>query len=110
LHAHTTLDFSLPSLREAYAHQAYTPSALIKVLLTHLQSFEDNPIWIYRLSETALIQRAAALESLPASARQQMPLYGIPFAIKDNIDVAGLPTTAGCPDYAYVPTQTATTG
>ena len=108
LHAQTTLDLCLPSLRDAYANHAYTPSALIKALLTHLQSCEDNPIWIYRLSETALMQRTAALESLPASVRQQLPLYGIPFAIKDNIDVAGLPTTAGCPDYAYVPTQTAT--
>ena len=36
-----------------------------------------------------------------------LPLYGIPFAVKDNIDCAGLPTTAACPAFAYTPTQNA---
>lgn len=47
------------------------------------------------------------LESLPAAARG--PLYGIPFGVKDNIDVAGLPTTAACDAYRYVPGESAPT-
>lgn len=47
------------------------------------------------------------LESLPAAARG--PLYGIPFGVKDNIDVAGLPTTAACEAYRYIPAESAPT-
>ena len=47
----------------------------------------------------------AELESDPA--RGDLPLYGIPFGVKDSIDVAGWPTTLACPGYAYVAEQTA---
>jgi len=54
-----------------------------------------------------------ALEALRAAearraAGESLPLYGIPFAVKDNIDVAGMPTTAACPAFAYVPERHAT--
>jgi allophanate hydrolase len=52
------------------------------------------------------LARAQELESDPAAV--MLPLYGTPFAIKDNIDLAGVPTTAGCPAYAYAPERTAT--
>ena len=62
-------------------------------------------IWISRLDADTLRAYASKLEGQDIAS---LPLYGIPFAIKDNIDLAGLPTTAGCPEYAYTPEQHAT--
>ncbi len=59
----------------------------------------DNPIWIHRVAE-GTIQAAQATAA--------GPLAGLHFAVKDNIDVAGMPTTAACPAYAYQPERSAT--
>ena len=64
----------------------------------------DPAIWIYRRSDHAILADAGALEAEGSRGR---PLWGVPFAVKDNIDVAGKPTTAGCPGYAYTPTTDA---
>ncbi len=60
----------------------------------------DPAIWIHREPDAALLDRAAALD---AEGKRGRPLWGVPVAVKDNIDVAGMPTTAACPDYAYTP-------
>ena len=63
-------------------------------------------VWIFRRPEADVIADAAAADRRVA-AGADLPLAGVPFAVKDNIDVAGLPTTAGCPAFAYRPDQTA---
>ena len=76
------------------------PTQFIARLLDDIDANAMNGVWITRLTRDDVLQRAAALE---ARSPDELPLYGIPFAIKDNIDLAGVPTTAACPDYAYTP-------
>lgn len=87
----------------AQAH-ALSPLQVAQEVLARCAAADDPAIWIARVPDAALLARAQALTNGP----RDLPLYGIPFAVKDNIDVAGLPTTAGCPAYAYTPSQSAT--
>ena len=76
------------------------------VLATTLAALDDDdPVWISRVPPDDVIARARALDGRSPS---ELPLYGIPFAVKDNIDVAGIATTAACPAFSYVPERSAT--
>ena len=67
----------------------------------------SNPMFITIVPEQEIRKRAEELGSLPAAVRAKMTLFGVPFVVKDNIDVAGYATTAGCPEYAYRPDRNA---
>jgi len=95
----------IATLRQRYQSGELTPLALVDDLLGRLGSEDSHAIWISRLDADTLRAYARKLEGQDIAT---LPLYGIPFAIKDNIDLAGLPTTAGCPEYAYTPERHAT--
>ncbi|QFG22586.1 allophanate hydrolase [Actinomadura sp. WMMB 499] len=95
-------DLRIPAIRAAYRSGRLTPAGLAAGLLARIEERGDDAVWI-TLSGN-LLDDAAALDPADMDDR---PLWGVPFAVKDNIDVAGLPTTAGCPDYAYKPDETA---
>jgi allophanate hydrolase len=63
-------------------------------------------VWITRPTEAATLGVARGIDERIATG-ERLPLAGAPFAVKDNLDVAGLPTTAGCPAFAYTPAETA---
>ncbi len=94
-----SLDFQ--SLRAHYDAGTLTPTALVKQLADVWEASRSKRIWIHLLDTSELLEAAAQLERRK-SAGESLPLYGLPFAVKDNIDVAGLPTTAACPGYAHV--------
>jgi allophanate hydrolase len=102
------LDLSLGALRARYLDGTLTPVQLVTQLHAQIEAEEaalPRHVWIHRLSLAELTAHARALEGRDVAT---LPLFGIPFAIKDNIDLAGVPTTAACPDYAYTPERSAT--
>jgi allophanate hydrolase len=81
-----------------------TPLATAEAALAADRSHADPALWIARVPDEAVLDRA---RSLQAEGPQGRPFWGVPFAVKDNIDVAGMPTTAGCPGYATNPAVSA---
>jgi len=97
----------LAGLRAAYESRDSTPATLLGELRDRIEARGLNPAWISLLDAGQLAERLDRLEQRRA-AGETLPLYGVPFAVKDNIDVAGLPTTAACPAFAYRPERSAT--
>ncbi len=96
-----SLDIS--SLRAAYRRGSLTPEQLAESIIERTAA-DPNQVWITRLPADRIRSYARALADKDPAA---LPLYGIPFAIKDNIDLSGVPTTAGCREFAYVPQSSA---
>jgi allophanate hydrolase len=78
----------------------------VAAVYDRIESAPLHPVWISLVPREAALERALQLEANSSTAN--LPLYGRLFAIKDNIDLAGLPTTAGCPAYSYSPSANAT--
>src|SRR5262245_63183511 len=93
------VSLTIPSILEAH-RSGTSPEETIARAYSRIRAHNDPAIFITLRDEADVIAEARA------RARQgdtSLPLYGVPFAVKDNIDVAGLPTTAACPAFAYTP-------
>ena len=97
------MDLSITILRQRYLNGETTPTAVAD-FIANSTSADPHHVWIHRLPGDKLRENAKALEGRDITA---LPLYGVPFAIKDNIDLAGVPTTAACPAFAYTPVESA---
>lgn len=104
---HSTIEHSIRSLVQKAITGELHPLTIVDEVIHRLERQRNNPIFISTTSAEALRRRAEELEALSPAQRALLPLYAVPFAVKDNIDVAGIPTTAGCPEYAYVPEKNA---
>lgn len=96
----------LPSLASLYGLNSFRPRDLVAVLGERLAAYADPAVWIHTVPAETLRAQAESLERRRADG-ELLPLYGVPFAVKDNIDVAGLPTTAACPAFAYTAAESA---
>ena len=99
-----SLVFSLSALRAGFA-AGLRAEDVAREALARANGLADPAVWLARVPDEAVIARARALDALPAAERALKPLFGIPFAVKDNIDLEGLPTSAACPAFAYEPAK-----
>ncbi len=98
------LRFDIESLSEAYA-AGVQPTEVVETAFARLCVADDPGIFIHLADKQDLLREAKELGAFDPVSR---PLWGVPFAVKDNIDVAGMPTTAACPGFAYLPSGDAT--
>lgn len=94
---------TIDALQQAYRSGKLDVQTLLTAKLREARNDTTN-IWIETISDTQLAEMVAHLNS---QSIDDLPLYGVPFAVKDNIDLSLLPTTAGCEAYRYQPEQSA---
>ena len=98
------MNLTINYLHQAYKDKTLTPRQLIESILKRSEEFAEHNIWIRQLT---LDELEPYLKNLENHSMDELPLYGIPFAIKDNIDLAGIPTTAACTAFEYVADKSA---
>lgn len=92
------------TIRRQYLTGTSDPETFLQNLYRELEKSLARNIWIHL---AAWDEISTQLANLHGKSPKELPLFGIPFAVKDNIDVAGMPTTAGCPGFEYIPDQSA---
>ena len=96
---------TVAEILDAYRTGDATPADIVARSFARLRAHNDPALFISLREENDVIAEAQALARTGDKA---LPLYGIPVAVKDNIDVAGLPTTAACPAFLYLRSKDAT--
>jgi allophanate hydrolase len=93
-------------LSQSYAARTVEPESVLADVYGRIEKSLSRNVWIERVPFQDA-QRALASAALRVKKGENLPLFAIPFAVKDNIDVEGLPTTAGCPEFRYLPEKSA---
>jgi len=97
------ITFTIPALKKGYREKEFSPVDVVQEVYRRIKRANDNPIWIHLIPQPAALQLAGMLASDNREAALRHPICG-----ERHIDVANVPTTAGCPAFSYVPKETAT--
>ncbi|KFA71201.1 hypothetical protein S40288_03853 [Stachybotrys chartarum IBT 40288] len=98
---------TIENCERLYAQTSTTPSDVVRSVYKRIAEYTDKAVWITLVPESEALESAQQLAKQYPDPTSRPPLYGIPFSVKDSIDIAGLPTTLACPSFAYTATQTA---
>lgn len=99
------LDMSMAALRHAYIDQHISPEVVVSEVFRRIQAYPDPHVWTELVDEG--VARAKARELMANPDAKHLPLFGVPFSVKDNVDVAGMATTCGCEGFERQPDQDA---
>lgn len=101
-------DLSISSLHKSY-REGLSPVTVAEVILARIETYmkTDDAIWIHLQTKQSVTEAAEQLSTRWPDRRKLPPLFGVPFSVKDSIDIAGLPTTTACPPLAHVPSKSA---
>ncbi|KAF2791930.1 amidase signature enzyme [Melanomma pulvis-pyrius CBS 109.77] len=101
-------DLTIPSLQRAYKN-GLSPVTLVEELYKKIDAYKmiDPAVWIYLETKDNVLEAAKTLAAKYPDRSRLPPLFGIPFSVKDSIDIAGLPTTTACPPLTHIPSTSA---
>lgn len=100
------MSLNITDLRAKYLNGETTIKEVVSSIFEKIEQTKDYNIWIYTLNEEEI---NVYIKNLEDKNPNDYPLYGIPFAIKDNIDLIDVPTTAACKEFSYIPKKSAFT-
>ena len=101
-------DLTISNLQKAY-QDGLSPVTVMQIVLDRIEKYDavDPAVWIHRVPKDSVFEQARQLQIKWPNPDTLPPLYGVPFSVKDSIDIAGLPTTTACPPLAHVPSKSA---
>ena len=101
-------DLGISSLQTAY-RKGLSPVTVVETLFGRIEAYKkiDPAVWIYLEMQESIVDAAEKLSRKWPDRTKLPPLFGVPFSVKDSIDITGLPTTTACPPLAHVPSESA---
>ncbi len=104
------LSLDINTLHRGYRDGTLTPEAVVTEVYRRIAARGDDHVWLHLVPEVDALAAARDLQARvpPRRGPDVLSLYGLPFSVKDNLHVAGMPTTAGCPAFSHIAEQTAT--